>query len=776
MDKKKRLIINSILGVILLLGFYVIAVEHLGSYTLTTTGEADNLVNWSKQNADETFNFTIPFAATLAENVSLVSIEINAGGGYFDFATNASNSSVLMSTFGGNAYEGANYSCGAEPYTNRSIIVIVCNSTGSEAEFIQGSTLYFQVNVTANGSDTSGDTLGTDNATAIQFNITTWDTGQNANESVLYIGIDQAAPIIYDINVTDGNRTLMNGTGYSNLTWQTARDGTDNNLSDTAVTVTVLLQDPNVKNLTLIYSGNDSDLMGNNQTLQSGNRVAMSIDAVTHIGGDSGNLSDAGIVTTHVIYTGTIPASGMEAGNITTFVLVAADHYSQERVENSTAVGTNDVFAFAVSDANEMISFKGANVSDFRADSSGVNTLLDGEGLDGTSDYLRAELNTFTVELKNAHDYADTDTEIFQNRTFLYYNVTGGTVTVDANGTVTDFDKRITMENISSTNATTILFNSSINLGGNDTNTVGFVFETYDKDGYVATLGPYQYVIDGVSPAEPTLTVPSDTTIDVSSSTGITYTCASTDVTSSGLSYAWTLTKPSGSTVSATGASATFNDADINEAGTYSVKCTATDAVGYTAEHTSTETEDFSVTYTTSGTSSGGGGGGGGSSAGPSFDVDFTTSTQGTVSIAQGSTRTFTFDGSTSHTVKVDKVEGETATVTLTSVPITVTLNVGESKKVDLNEDGVNDVEVTLNGITNSIADLTITKIEEGATIVAAQEIAAAEEAAEEGPVEEGEEVTPEEVSTKVGLGVWITIIVILVVIIVGYFLMKKKK
>ena len=767
MDRKKRLILfKSVLGVLILLGLYVVAVEHLGSYTVTTVGEGDNLVNWSKQNEDETFNFTIPFSASLTENVTQVWITINDAGGYFDFATNASNSSILMNTFGGNAYEGANYSCALKG----SYLVFLCENTSALHEFIQGSTLYFEVNVTANG--TGDTTLSVDNATAIQFNLSTLDVASNWNETWLYLGIDEAAPIIYDINVTDGNRTLMNGTEYVNLSWNTALDGTDNNLSKSDITVTVLVQDPNIKNMTLYYTGTDEELlmaskMGNN-TFGNGTAVTMTPVAVTHIGGDSGNLTDAGIINTHLIFTGTIPSTGLNEGNITTFVIVAADHYGQERVENNTMVGADDMFAFKVVDATAQVNFKTLNVTDYKDPTNSIlrNSLSAGIGLDGSDDYLRAELNQFQVDLKNAATSYGGDRNVT-----LYYN-TSATIAIDSNGTVSGYFTSIQLSNVSET-----LYNGSVNFGGNDTNTIQFAVEIMDStSGYSSILGPYSYVADGAVPAEPTLTVPSDTTKGISDATGITYSCTSSDVTSGGLTYTWTLTKPSGATVTADGSSATFRNTDINEAGTYSVKCTATDTVGYTSDHTSTSTEDFSVTYSSGSTSSGGGGGGGSSGSAASFDVDFTKSTQGTVSIAQGSSRTFTFDGTTTHTVKVNKVEGDIVTMTLTSEPVILALNVGESKKVDLNGDSVNDVKVTLNSITNSVADITIEKIDEGAKIVQQQEVEqrAAEEAGEQ-PAE-AEEVMPEEITKKTGLAIWITILVIIVIAVVAYFTIKKKK
>ncbi len=59
------------------------------------------------------------------------------------------------------------------------------------------------------------------------------------------------------------------------------------------------------------------------------------------------------------------------------------------------------------------------------------------------------------------------------------------------------------------------------------------------------------------------------------------------------------------------------------------------------------------------------------------------------------------------HTVKIDKLGNKTVTLIFSSNPIKVDLKVGETKEIDLNNDGVKDVKVTLNSIANNKADVT---------------------------------------------------------------------
>ncbi|MDP6642279.1 MAG: hypothetical protein QGF74_02800, partial [Candidatus Nanoarchaeia archaeon] len=113
------------------------------------------------------------------------------------------------------------------------------------------------------------------------------------------------------------------------------------------------------------------------------------------------------------------------------------------------------------------------------------------------------------------------------------------------------------------------------------------------------------------------------------------------------------------------------------------------------------------------------------------------------------------------------------ATITISSDPQTFEMNVGETRGVDINDDGLDDLEVTLNSVDNGVVDLSIVKVEEGAAIVAEEEIAAAAEETTTGTVDE---VAPTPTEAK-GYGTTITIIVILVIVVllVVYYFMQKK-
>ncbi|MDP2906642.1 MAG: hypothetical protein Q8O03_01765 [Nanoarchaeota archaeon] len=132
--------------------------------------------------------------------------------------------------------------------------------------------------------------------------------------------------------------------------------------------------------------------------------------------------------------------------------------------------------------------------------------------------------------------------------------------------------------------------------------------------------------------------------------------------------------------------------------------------------------------------------------------------------------------GEVSHQIVLNKLTSDSVTLLIYSNPLEVTLKVSESKKVDVDADGVLDILIELRSIDvpHQKADIyfeDITPMKEAAP--PAEE--AEEESAEEKPeVPTGEEPSvPEEVSSKAWL--WILLIAVLVVVGVGYWFTKKK-
>jgi len=274
------------------------------------------------------------------------------------------------------------------------------------------------------------------------------------------------------------------------------------------------------------------------------------------------------------------------------------------------------------------------------------------------------------------------------------------------------------------------------------------------------------------------------------------------------------VTKPSGATVTKTSSPATFTGSDTNEAGTYDVKCTVSEQ-GFGNFSTTTASKSFQAQYSSDGGSSGGSGGGGGGSGGSSSGVtsvtqeslatetssalssiesnavsDTSTATviTGTASttqtLSQGSGVAISLQSLSGltgtdlkeaiHSLYVEKVTSTSVTVVIASDPLKATISVGQSKKFDLNRDGTSDVEVKLNSVDGKDADLTITRLSEGADkLVIVPTVA--EEAEEVAPsVAEGQ--PPVTGKPKMNTGLIVTIVVVLVVIVLAAVLMRKKK
>ncbi len=116
------------------------------------------------------------------------------------------------------------------------------------------------------------------------------------------------------------------------------------------------------------------------------------------------------------------------------------------------------------------------------------------------------------------------------------------------------------------------------------------------------------------------------------------------------------------------------------------------------------------------------------------------------------------------HFVGVISVSESLAVIEISSVPVQVTLAVGEDAKVDVTDDGFYDIYVLLNGITNNKADVTIQKIYE--------------EVPEEGTGVEvnGEIIGEQPPAEKKGISIWVWILIIVIIAIVVWQMKTKKK
>jgi len=136
---------------------------------------------------------------------------------------------------------------------------------------------------------------------------------------------------------------------------------------------------------------------------------------------------------------------------------------------------------------------------------------------------------------------------------------------------------------------------------------------------------------------------------------------------------------------------------------------------------------NFTTSATPVDNGNGGSSGGGGSSTTTTptlkeFDVDFSNVETGSIEAKQGDIKTFSFNSQIKHSITVMTLTTNSVTLLITSNPITIQINKGETKQIDINEDNINDFEIKLVSIINKKANLLLKKLE-GADILSKEEL-----------------------------------------------------
>ena len=270
----------------------------------------------------------------------------------------------------------------------------------------------------------------------------------------------------------------------------------------------------------------------------------------------------------------------------------------------------------------------------------------------------------------------------------------------------------------------------------------------------------------------PTTTTPTFSASSVTEGGSVTATCTGTDVISSDPTEYVSIKGPLNSDWQGDIGTSPYTFTGTTDIGTYTTRCRSRDTTGnfgsYSSEATFAVTKSPGPSQTSSGP-------GGPSGVGPTVSVNvFAGQTrdlgdidngQGIINAYQTSVVTFSVGTSSGvadqHSIKFDEVDyiGGEITVTLSSDPVILTMKVGEIKSVDVDSDGTEDLEVTLNSIDENgrvnmnIKDLVITTAEE-------------------------EETTGETQPTEVTGGmswIWWVLIVVVIVVIIALILPRKK-
>jgi hypothetical protein len=118
----------------------------------------------------------------------------------------------------------------------------------------------------------------------------------------------------------------------------------------------------------------------------------------------------------------------------------------------------------------------------------------------------------------------------------------------------------------------------------------------------------------------------------------------------------------------------------------------------------------------------------------------------------------------TNHYAGVVKLTSTTATINVSSIAQTAELNIGDTKKFDVDSDSFYDVSVKLNSITGSKANLKITTIHEKVTAVQA----AGNETVTTGETNEtGEEVTTTAAAESLLTNVWFWVAIVVAILVI---------
>ena len=677
----------------------------------------------------------------------------------------------------------------AGPWTGELVNTTTANAVNHTSPTTTNVTIWF--NITANANVTTEDVYTFVIATkGRQGNETSANKpimNVNATHNVT-IGIDGRGPRILDINITE----VYSGTPVNGRTISLFKDelnGTKYLSPNAAFNITVVVNDTNFNATdgSVIVYWNSTSPSSTPKDITINASVGMNRVQLTRASNE--RLSRLG----PIVFEGQLIAqTTLNGSNFSAFIIVVNDTFNNRVFYNSTGHSFN----FSVEDQAPIITV--INVTDER--SNVLRSDVQGE-LNGTK-YLMAT-SAYVIRMTVTDPSMNKTTPdpkqvmiVFggnaTNRKEVPPSISNalGVANFTINMSTTDltspfmYNGTIPKGTFNNTNLTTFMIYANDSLFGNPARVVNI------------SGGGFNFTADGTSPVGFTITPPAITTIDLSSS--ISYRCEASDVGSGVKEITITLTKPSGATVTKTDQqtqsfTTTFTDTDTNAVGSYSVDCSAKDVVGNEGLSSTDDRKSFTVQFETAGTSTGGGGGSSGGKEAPAFDADFSQEgiTEATFSGFQGRTKTFTFDGSTRHTLKFDEVTEGGATITIASInPQTITLKTGDSKEVDMNGDGGNDVSVILESIISGRATIMIKELSGSAKIVEELREEASKEACGNSICESGEDYTncptdctaptigePPVVPVKERGTTWLWILLLVIVVaLVLYLVMRKRK
>lgn len=334
------------------------------------------------------------------------------------------------------------------------------------------------------------------------------------------------------------------------------------------------------------------------------------------------------------------------------------------------------------------------------------------------------------------------------NTTSTGTNISGGIyadVTVTDNGVVSaliiELFNSTGRVNITSTTSSSLAINFT-GMGDGTYYLNATVNDTYGNTNFTVTR---TIVYDRTAPSVTITCTPSS----VDTGDSVTCSCSATDATSGADS----------STISFTASP------DTSQSGTFSQTCTARDFAGNLGTGTSAE-------YTIEGGGSSSSSSSSGSSTTTAWTVTYPTSSKlenTPLSRSLGSRQRVAVKvGGETHHVGIARISATSAEIEVSSTPQRATMNVGESKKFDVDSDSYYDMKVTLVSIENSKAMVSIEYLHEAIVTENAET-----QASDNGEMQSGDSYEQETSSLTMW---WIAFAILIAVIIIFVVIRARNK
>ncbi|MBI2672557.1 hypothetical protein HYX16_06505 [Candidatus Woesearchaeota archaeon] len=564
------------------------------------------------------------------------------------------------------------------------------------------------------------------------------------------IAIDRVRPTFSLLNITDGTKTVLQASLNGTSTLAANAYFTNN----TNLTFRVTVTEPFIDTVKVYWTTNNTPVSLNDfRTRLNPNNLTLN------------KLISASASQNNSVFNGSfLVAGGSDEGIVSLALLADGATVNFMLVANDTAGNINN---FSNNGIGFNITIDG-KTPNFNLSSNSLLNVTDGTTTLKLNE-LNGTLQGSPVYLKNdsSLNFRVTITEPNVDVVLLFWSSNGTPVTLNEHKTRNN-PRNLTLNKIvnqSAANGNNSVWNGSFLFAGDGTNTVtypdsvviNFMLVVNDTAGNIKNLtnggAGFNFSLDGSAP-QITFTLDKSR---IETFGKVKATCVANDTSPTG--YTITLAQPNGGLVEKKSADgkAEFTGQETGQAGTYSVSCKAEDSISVGASSVRTFTAYYAgddISYV-----------GGDGEEEKVAEVDLSKEVvpgelpASIIGGIEGESATFTLDGVTSHRLTFLDIGQQEATIRIESVPVDVTLKLGESKEVDIDKDGTSDILLTLNSIADGKAQITVKTLEIKAP-----------------PVLESESLSIPSVAGSSLTGITVAVVLIVAGLFVAYFLLNKGK